>query len=288
MAWLDPKSDLVFKLLLVREPVLLHDMLEAVLGRSIQHVRVTNPEIFGDRPAGKRVIFDVHAVLDDGSRADLEMQRRTSATLAARLTYYAARDHATQLRRGEGYDQLTPTYGIIWLVEPLALCHDRFHSVFELRDQHTGARLTDQLALHVLQLSCVPANPAPGPRARIERWARFLAAPSRAELDQLASEAPIMAHAKQTLEQLSQDPEVLRQIRKQEDDQWFYRLEIAASGAEGGARVLSRLLVLRFGPLSDEVRERIQFAVASARSELIERWAERVLTAASLDEVFAD
>ena len=30
-----------------------------------------------------------------------------------------ARDYADQLRRGDGYHQLTPTIGIVWLVEPM-------------------------------------------------------------------------------------------------------------------------------------------------------------------------
>jgi hypothetical protein len=44
-----------------------------------------------------------------------------------------------------------------------------------------------------------------------------------------------------------------------------------------------RAPALRFGELSETVRKR----VARADSEALERWAERVLTATSLTEVFA-
>ena len=51
---------------------------------------------------------------------------------------------------------------------------------------------------------------------------------------------------------------------------------------EGLQLVLQKLLTKRFGPLSAEVMERID----SGSSEQINRWVDRVLDAASLEEVF--
>lgn len=53
---------------------------------------------------------------------------------------------------------------------------------------------------------------------------------------------------------------------------------------QGEARVLLRLLQRKFGPLASGVEERI----LSADGDRILAWADRVLTAASLDEVFCD
>jgi hypothetical protein len=50
---------------------------------------------------------------------------------------------------------------------------------------------------------------------------------------------------------------------------------------EGERKILLRMLRLRFGELSVDVTARID----AAESEQIERWADRVLTAATLDEV---
>ncbi len=52
----------------------------------------------------------------------------------------------------------------------------------------------------------------------------------------------------------------------------------------GEARILTALLRLRFGDLSDPVRQRID----SADADTLLRWSERVLTAQSLEEVLAD
>jgi hypothetical protein len=55
----------------------------------------------------------------------------------------------------------------------------------------------------------------------------------------------------------------------------------AEGRVEGEARVLIKLLTLKFGPLSDIVRDRVQ----GARVEELELWTERVLSASTLDEV---
>ena len=52
---------------------------------------------------------------------------------------------------------------------------------------------------------------------------------------------------------------------------------------EGEAEMLLRLLRLRFGPLSTEVTER----VIAADAETLLHWSERVLSAPTLDAVFA-
>jgi hypothetical protein len=60
--------------------------------------------------------------------------------------------------------------------------------------------------------------------------------------------------------------------------EWEQRTERAALG-----RALTRVLVRRFGEVPSEAVERIQHA----SSDTLERWVEQVLTAQSLDDVFA-
>lgn len=52
---------------------------------------------------------------------------------------------------------------------------------------------------------------------------------------------------------------------------------------EGELNVLLRLLTRRFGPLDAATEQRLQ----ETSSEELERWADNILDAASLDEVFA-
>lgn len=62
------------------------------------------------------------------------------------------------------------------------------------------------------------------------------------------------------------------------------RLEGRVEGrVEGEASLLTKLLTTKFGPLPDTARSRL----ASATIPEIEAWAERVLIANSLEQVFA-
>lgn len=102
-----------------------------------------------------------------------------------------------------------------------------------------------------------------------------------------------MSIAKQALDQLSLDPQARRLARERENSLRLYQMHLAASRIEGAAEghaageakgraaLLLRQLDLRFGPLSPEARER----VAAASTERLDQWAERVLTAETLEEV---
>ena len=288
---LDPKNDIVFKLMLTREPELLRDMVQSILARPVDMLTVLNPGIPGELSSDKYVFLDIRAALHGGSRVDIEMQMRAPPALASRLVYYSARDYADQLRRGDEYHLLTPTIAIAWLVEPLFPAIDQLHSIFELRERHTHALFGDQLALHILQLRSLSPSNATGYTAQVERWARFLVANTDAEFDQLASEDPSMTIAKQTLDELSLDPATRRLAREREDSIWLYKMHLAASKAEGEAKgeakgkteLLLKLLRLRFGRLPEVTRARLE----AATPEQLDAWAERILTANSLDDVLA-
>lgn len=291
MPRLDPKLDIVFRLMLIREPALLHHMLEGTLGKPIHSLEILDRNIPGELPTDKAIELDVRVRLGDGSRADIEMQIRLTAALGSRLVFYAARDYSTQLARGAGYEDLTPTAVIAWLVEPLFPDLHRLHACFELRDRYTHTLFGDDLALHVLQLSMLGPSPRPGEDVRVHRWARFLMAQTDEELEQLAEEDPSMSLAKKTLEALSQDPTVCRLAREREDALALYRIDLATSRRlgeqeglrDGKATLLLKLLGKCFGPPSEATLAR----VAAATPEQLDTWAERMLTVKALDEVLA-
>lgn len=72
--------------------------------------------------------------------------------------------------------------------------------------RHDHSLLTEKVAIHLIELPRVDHAPPDEPPALV-RWARFLRATRRAELDCLAAEDPIMARAKDALERLSEDDE---------------------------------------------------------------------------------
>ena len=93
-----------------------------------------------------------------------------------------------------------------------------------------------------------------------------------------------------TPEELSADPEARRQATDREVALFLHNAEIAIAKEEaesrgekkGRADLLLKQLQCKFGNMPDAVRER----VTGASDEETSVWAERILFAASLDDVF--
>jgi predicted transposase/invertase (TIGR01784 family) len=158
-------TDIVFKMLFVRNPEALRQMLSAILDEEVASLTILDPHIPGSASltdVSKLVVLDVRVELASGKRVIVEMQMRVTAELASRLVFYAARDLAGSLHRGENYGNLTPTVLIVWLGERLFPGDSaHLHRIFELRERSSSELLSDQISLHVLQLNDFWELPAP-------------------------------------------------------------------------------------------------------------------------------
>jgi len=97
-------------------------------------------------------------------------------------------------------------------------------------------------------------------------------------------------HLLAALVALLPDEEMIRMVdRLLEEDEWLLELPfqqrlIAEGRRQGEVEVLLRQLRSRFGALPEDVTARLN----AADAETLLRWSERVLSAASLDAVFAE
>jgi predicted transposase/invertase (TIGR01784 family) len=259
-------------------------------------------------------VLDIQVRLADGRHVDVEMQSRPHGPVIQRFLYYWARLHAAQLTRGDHYEKLCPTLSILILKEPLLPLRSA-HSKFRVLEVETHHELTDQLEIHFVELSKIALE---RDNTALKRWMRFLLARSQEEFEELDMTDPNIRRAKEALAALSRDPEAQELARQRELAQinlrlikQFEREEGEAKGraegeakgraegeakgrAEGEAKgraegllqgrtsLLERLLSRKFGPLPAEARARLE----AASSADIEGWAERVLFAQSLEQVF--
>jgi predicted transposase/invertase (TIGR01784 family) len=265
--YLDPTLDIVFKLLLLSTPELLRDMIEAVLDLAtpIESVQVLNPEIPRDFPGDKGIALDLRLRLQNGHQIDLEMQSTVPDGIHARFVYYWAKAFAGSLKTGGDYRSLRPTISILWLKKPL-LKIPGFHSVFHLAEDHTQEIFSEGIELHVLELPHLGLA-STNRRAKLERWARFLAAQTPEELEALASEDPMMNTARSALETLSSDPEAQRLAEERETSLLMHEHYVAsafeageakgeAKGLKEGRQEAVRSMCELLGVEIDEARER--------------------------------
>jgi len=151
-------NDVLFKLLFVRNPDLLKNLVAAMLRiepKSIKRFRITNSEM---PPAGsideKFCRLDINMVVN-GRRINLEVQVDDEGDYPERSLYYWARSYSTSLGAGKRYAALPHTIHISILAFDLFNCKE-FHSEFRPLEVTRGTRLTDKMCLHYFELNKLP------------------------------------------------------------------------------------------------------------------------------------
>lgn len=236
--FLDPKNDLVFKLLFSQPGCedLLISLLTAVLQppSPIVAVEFLDRDLPRDHVTDRGVVLDVRVRYADRSQVNVEMQPHPRPATAKRAQYHWARTHGGQIVRGDQYSALRPAICIFFL--DFVLPPERFHCKFEVREATGHERLDDQFELHFVQLPLLgqQGDAAVHEQATsLRNWARYFKASSSEELEALAMSDPIFDKAKQELERLSLDPEVRRRALDREEALAMYRMEMFESRREG-------------------------------------------------------
>jgi len=235
MALLDPKLDVVFKMLFAdpRNERLLISLLTAVLrpASPIARVTVLDPELPKDLATDRGVRLDVLVELENGTLVDVEMECDLRRAHGARWLYHWSRLFSTRIRRGDDYERLEPVVCVVFLNARTEA--GRFHSTYEVREIHSHALLSDVLAVHVVELPRLEQAAVEGETAELQRWARFLRFGDERELESLANEAPIMTDAKHALEFLSREPSAQRIAEMRREAEITRKLDRAEDLAEG-------------------------------------------------------
>ena len=282
---LDPKNDFVFKKLFVGAPDLLADLINAVRSEEapIEIVDILNPRIEPEDLSGKCIVLDVLASDSRGQMFNIEMQLRVLAMWLERSLYYLAGAYVDQLKRGGDYATLKPVIGISLLDFDL-FTGTHAHWRFRLRDDSQSNVALEHLQLHVLELRKLDRHQN-GPANRLADWVRYF---KHWQEDKVMSEIqhPPVQKTLEELKRLSQDDATWERARAREralhDEASFLGDAHRRGLAEGRVALLTRQLMLKFGELPAPLQQRLHKA---SEAEL-DVWAERVLSAASVDEVF--
>ena len=172
---IDPKVDCVFKALLGKEEnsnLLVH-FLNAVLGDELSEpivsVVIINPYNDKEFLDDKLTIVDVKANDQSGRIFQIEVQLAYYTDLPARMLYTWGDIYCKQLKSGNDFSNLKPTYSI-WLMGKNAIKDDdKYVHAYKLRDD-TGKLLTDHGGIWLLELEKFSAVHVENEQ---ERWLQF-------------------------------------------------------------------------------------------------------------------
>lgn len=156
---IDPKVDYAFKHVFGREQSksalisLLDAVLQPAAGHKIASLELLNP--FNDKEAldDKLSVLDIKARDETGRQFNIEMQMVGYGAFRQRVVYYWSRLHQAQLGEKDDYSDLRPTISVCFLDTPLFTQIPDYHLVFELRERGRRTLFTDQMAVHILELS---------------------------------------------------------------------------------------------------------------------------------------
>ncbi len=157
---IDPKVDFSAKLILGQETNLdlTQDFLNSILHRSgpqqIHSLELLNPYNDKDSLTDKLSVVDVKCRDANGALFQIDIQLWVNRHLVHRILHNLADIYQEQLRSGEDYQLLCPTQSIWLLDDCLFLMEEnsRYHHHFQLIDPADGLLLSDQLAVHIIEL----------------------------------------------------------------------------------------------------------------------------------------
>ena len=104
---------------------------------------------------GKRVFLDLRVKLSTGEDINVEVQTTYKKHFLNRILYYWAKLHSQSLKKGEGYDKITPTYSLIFTEKPFLDERVKdFMSSFSIkRDEEPYILFNKDLRIVIVELS---------------------------------------------------------------------------------------------------------------------------------------
>ena len=209
VALLPPKMDFVFKRIFGNEnhPNVLISFLNAVLTPvdPIKSVIVKDTTIEKSHLEDKYSRLDVKAITNKGEHINIEIQLKDEYNMIKRSLYYWSKLYEGQLENGENYQKLSRTI-CINLLDFNLLNHDKFHSVYRLKDCETNEELTDVMELHFIELKKMKdVNRVEEVKTKLEAWLYFINQPDSELVQELEKVEVEIKEAKAELIRLSGD-----------------------------------------------------------------------------------
>ena len=253
----------------------------------IKSVKLEDREIDPERYMDKAIRLDVVATTELGHVYQIEVQVADQIFIDQRSLYYWASLYHRQLQQGKLFNELKPTIGISILGFEWFKKDDRYHHVFHLRDDETGAKLNNDLELHYLELTKIK-NLKRGPQNALEEWLVYLSDIQGEGLEAIVMSNPMIGKALSIEEQFKANAQERRLYDMREKAVFSDATNLAAAEAKGKAEgkteAICQYLEVRFGAKSQALQERVR---TITNLDVLSRITNRIFVVAHLDEATA-
>lgn len=212
----------------------------ALLGVSPEDVEDTMmlpAALGGNWPDDKLGILDVHVLLADGTRMNMEMQVKYFECWDERVLFYMGRMFAGQIKKGEPYEKLQKCIHVSILdfvhFPDDVQCYRTIH----FRDDKTGNVYSDKMEIQILELKKLPKEVRTGEDVIL--WMKFFSGKSREEFESVAKANEYLNEAYHTLRTMSADEKKRMEYEARDKALRDYNSQISSAerrGKEEGER----------------------------------------------------
>lgn len=188
--YLNPKADLIFKLVFGEHEDLMMSLLNALLpldsDGQITSLEYVTPEMVPENPSKKNSIVDVRCTDQKGRQFIVEMQLHWNEGFKQRVIFNASKAVVKQLKKGEDYTLIQPVYSLNFINEGIFQPDtDEFYHDFAIVNVEHSDRIIEGLRFVFVELpKFKPQNIAEKKMAVL--WLRFLT-----EISEATEEAPV-------------------------------------------------------------------------------------------------
>jgi len=191
-------NDLLFKMLFVKYPALLKNLVAELLGikySDITEFIIINPEMPPETIGDKFCRLDINMIVN-GQLIDIEIQVENEGNYPERSLFIWAKEFSTAIKEGDNFSELPKTIIISILGFNQFKDSAEFHSEFGALEVRRHTPLSDKFCLHFFELKKVP--PLTGDYCGKELWLSLFNAKTEEDLAKIeALGVPIMSEALQ-------------------------------------------------------------------------------------------
>jgi len=274
------KSDILFHLFYSdeRNQEQLIQFLKSMLrlpDEDYQNLVISDPHLHREFTGDKLAIIDVKLYTRNGKVIHIEIQLKVTKELHKRILFYNAKLLTEQLGSGDKYESIQKVISILITDEDIIPVNsvklkddsdgkrpaERYHHRFTFYDPEAGVEFSDILEIHTLELGKLPKD-ADG--TALYDWAKFIAADSDEEMDDIAARNPevekaVVKYREMTAEEKVRDIYERREKERRDFEmymdsaRWEQKLIIARNLI--GANIPFDQIVAFTGLTRDEVEE---------------------------------
>lgn len=187
----------------------------------VTSVEITNPILLGDSIDKKEFRLDIHLLLNNHTRINLEMQIANRLNWPNRSVMYLCRSY-DQLNRGQDYKDARPAIHIGFLDYTLFEDRPEFYAAYKLINIKNHRVYNDDLTLYVADLTRIDLATEEDKHYHIDGWARLMKAATWEELRMTASEDEALYETAKALYYTCSDEEI--RIRCLEREEYYQDL----------------------------------------------------------------